>query len=134
MRIKIKNYVMRWTLVFVALFLSINGLRGKVISTQRQPQQVQIQPQVRPGQGQREIQQSLPRFNRFTQIEAYFQVPKLRELVTKTFKGNFEVVRYMDVISRMMAKEAEYRDTHWAFYHGITNVWTVPQEYLYKAL
>lgn len=70
---------------------------------------------------------------KFTQTEAYFEVPKLRDLVTKTFYGDFEPVKHMDIVSRVMAREAEFRDTHWAFYHGLTNDWTVWQD-AYKEL
>ena len=70
--------------------------------------------------------------NRFTQTEAYFQVPDLRSAVAKEFTGPFEVVRYMDIVSRVMAKEAEFRNSHWVFYHGISNVWTVWQDTLTK--
>ena len=38
----------------------------------------------------------------------------------------------MGVVSRMMAKEAELKKTHWAFYHGIINEWTVWQDTLTK--
>ena len=69
---------------------------------------------------------------RFTQIEAYFQQSSLRELVTREFKHDFEVVRHMGIVSRMMAKEAEFKKTHWAFYHGIINEWTVWQDTLTK--
>lgn len=64
----------------------------------------------------------------FTQTEAYFQVPKLRTLVTETFHSDFEPVKHMDIVSSVMVKEAELRDTHWAFYHGTTNVWTLWQD------
>lgn len=69
----------------------------------------------------------------FTQTEAYFQVPKLRKLVTEEFTGYFKVVEHMDVVSSIMAKEAELRKSHWAFYHGVDNIWTVPQD-LYTKL
>jgi len=69
-----------------------------------------------------------PSKEQFTQTEGYLQVPKLRAAVTKEFTGSAEVVKHMDIVSRVMAKEAELRNTHWAFYHGISNVWTVWQD------
>lgn len=66
--------------------------------------------------------------NRFTQTEGYFQVPALRNLVTDTFSGSFEPVKHMDIVSRVMAKEAQFKNSHWAFYHGTSNIWMVPQD------
>src|SRR5213595_415215 len=43
--------------------------------------------------------------NRFTQTEAYFQIPSLREMVTNTF----QVVPYMNIVSRIMSNEARMR-------------------------
>jgi len=65
----------------------------------------------------------------FTQTEAYFQIPDLREAVTKTF----QVVPYMSLVSRIMANEGRLRNTHWAFYHTTSNVWRVVQD-LYTEL
>jgi hypothetical protein len=65
---------------------------------------------------------------KYTQTQAYLEVPKLRELVTNSFGGDFQPVKHMDIISRVMAVEADLRDTHWAFYHGVSNVWTVWQD------
>ena len=67
--------------------------------------------------------------NRFTQTEAYFQIPSLREMVTNTF----QVVPYMNIVSRIMSNEARMRQTHWAFYHGISHAWRVVQD-LHTAL
>jgi len=71
--------------------------------------------------------------NNFTQTEAYFQIPTLRSLVADTFVDSFAVVNHMDIISQVMAAEAELRKTHWAFYHGQSNLWIVPQD-LYTEL
>jgi hypothetical protein len=65
---------------------------------------------------------------KFTQTEAYLQDEKLRTAVLKTFYGDYEPVKHMDLVSRVMAKEAEMRDTHWAFYHGLDNAWNVWQD------
>lgn len=95
---------------------------------------IQKDQEVKAGIDKRPLQEveALTGAARFTQTEAYFQQPQLRELVTKEFKHDFEVVRHMAVVSRMMAKEAEFSKTHWAFYHGINNEWTVWQDTLTK--
>ena len=70
---------------------------------------------------------------KYAQTEAYLQRPELRKLVTDKFYDDFAVVNHMDIVSRVMAGEAELRDTHWAFYHGVSNIWTVWQD-TYTAL
>lgn len=70
---------------------------------------------------------------KYTQTEAYLQRPELRKLVTDKFYDNFAIVNHMDIVSRVMVGEAELRDTHWAFYHGVSNIWTVWQD-TYTAL
>jgi len=66
--------------------------------------------------------------NRFTQTEAYFQIPELRDLVMR----KYDIVPYMNVISQMLANEGRYRDTHWAFYHGSPGKWRVAQDLFTK--
>ncbi|HSC25097.1 MAG TPA: hypothetical protein VLB80_02670 [Candidatus Babeliales bacterium] len=77
-------------------------------------------------------EESIETQTKFTQTEAYFQVPTLRKMVTEEFTGTFEVVRYMNIVSRCMAKEAEFRQGHWAFYHTMSNAWIVWQDTLTK--
>ena len=71
--------------------------------------------------------------DQYTQTEGYFQLPALSQKVTEWYTGDFQVVRYMDVVSRIMVKEAQFRNSHWAFYHGHTSDWMVPQD-LYTML
>lgn len=67
--------------------------------------------------------------NTYTQTEGYFQIPAMRELVMNTFDdGSYKPIYHMDVISRVIAKEAALNDTHWVFYHAHVNDWILPQE------
>lgn len=89
-----------------------------------------IQPATPPAV-QRQPMKAVPlvkKHEKLTQTQAYFQIPKLKDLVLSKFSGEYEPVKHMDLVSRVMAKEAEYRDTHWAFYHGTINMWSVWQD------
>lgn len=116
----------------------------------RQPQRAPTATAQQPQPATRQIQPAAPatsqmqfsnvslikKRERFTQTEAYLQNPKLRQNILDTFKDKYaayEPVRHMDIVSRAMAKEAEFRDTHWCFYHGISNEWNVWQD-VYAAL
>ncbi len=101
------------------------------------PQAPQVKPAGKP-QAQAQVQpaKSVPlvkTHEKYTQTQAYLMRPELVNLVTKSYNGNFSIVNHMDVVSRVMAAEAELRDTHWALYHGVTNTWTVWQD-TYTAL
>lgn len=89
---------------------------------------VRQQAQAAPVATQVQLPKITPRHEKYTQMEAYLESDKLRQLITKEYYGNFEVVKHMDLVSRVIAAEAELRDTHWAFYHGTTNDWTVWQD------
>ena len=102
-------------------------------ATVQQPAQPKIRIQIRESAQQVRTEPLAKSHERFTQTEAYLQSSELREKVTKTFTGDRQVVRHMDVVSRVMAKEALFRDTHWAFYHGANSSWTVSQD-LYTKL
>jgi hypothetical protein len=67
--------------------------------------------------------------NRYSQTEAYFQIPAMRELVFETFnESNYKPVYHMDIISRVMSREASLNNKYWAFYHGHINDWMLPQD------
>lgn len=51
----------------------------------------------------------------YTQTQAHVRIKKIRELIQANFKD--QVVPYFDIISRMVTKEAELKDTHYVFYH-----------------
>lgn len=92
---------------------------------------VPVSPTPTPTIAQKQPARTIPlikKHERFTQTQAYFQVPKLTKLVLDKFHSDFEPVQHMDLVSRVMAKEAELRDTHWAFYHGTFNTWSVWQD------
>jgi hypothetical protein len=66
-------------------------------------------------------------FNRapdvYTQTQAHAQIKRLRTLILENFgdKSRFKkdkVVPFFDIISRMVTKEAELKDTHYVFYHA----------------
>lgn len=59
----------------------------------------------------------------YTQTQAHVQIKKLRALIQDNFgdKSRFKsdkVVPFFDIISRMVTKEAELKDTHYVFYHA----------------
>lgn len=89
---------------------------------------VKPQTQAAPVATQVQLPKITPRHEKYTQMEAYLESDKLRQLITEKYYGNYEVVKHMDLVSRVIAAEAELRDTHWAFYHGTTNDWTVWQD------
>jgi hypothetical protein len=66
----------------------------------------------------------------YTQTQAHFQSKKTRELIQENYKK--QVVPYFDVISRVIAKEVEFKNSHWAFYHGTSQKWMVWQDVLTK--
>jgi hypothetical protein len=58
----------------------------------------------------------------------------LRELVLETFnEASYKPVYHMDIISRVMAKEAQLKGNYWVFYHGTINDWILPQD-IFKEL
>lgn len=66
---------------------------------------------------------------RFVQTEAHLQLPYVRELIAK----NYKVEPYLDTISTVIANEARYKDTHYAFYNTTSNMWRLAQD-LYTRL
>jgi hypothetical protein len=68
--------------------------------------------------------------DKYTQSEAHLSLSKIRVLVQKTYP---DALNYLNFIISVLAKEGKYKDTHYAFYHGVTNDWRVPQD-LYRKL
>lgn len=66
----------------------------------------------------------------YTQTQAHLQLNKVRELIQEKYKN--DVVPYFDVISRVITKEVEFKNSHWAFYHGTSQKWMVWQDVLTK--
>ncbi|HLJ30958.1 MAG TPA: hypothetical protein VKU36_00840 [Candidatus Babeliales bacterium] len=69
--------------------------------------------------------------DRFTQTEAHLYLPKMRDLINKEYKD--EVIPYLNIISAIVANEAEHKDTHYAFYNTTPNMWRLAQD-LYTRL
>ena len=67
--------------------------------------------------------------DRFTQTEAHLYLAKIRRLIAK----NYRVEEYLNVISTVVAKEAKYKNTHYAFYNTTSNMWRLAQD-LYTRL
>ncbi|HXW86013.1 MAG TPA: hypothetical protein VEK38_01580 [Candidatus Bathyarchaeia archaeon] len=65
----------------------------------------------------------------YTQSEAHLLSKNIRKEITK----NFKIIPYLNIISAALAKEGEFKDTHYAFYHGLSNEWRVPSD-IYKKL
>ena len=59
----------------------------------------------------------------YTQTQAHAQIKKMRELIQENFKN--QVVPHFDIISRMVTKEAELKDTHYVFYQTTATMLTV---------
>lgn len=74
--------------------------------------------------------QSKPSSDLYTQTQAHLQLNKVRESIQEEYKN--DVVPYFDVISRVITKEVEFKNTHWAFYHGTSQKWMVWQDVLTK--
>jgi hypothetical protein len=69
--------------------------------------------------------------DKFTQTEAHLHLPAIRTLIEKNYSG--KVIPYLNMISTIIANEALYKDTHYAFYHGTTNERRLQQDF-YKLL
>ena len=67
--------------------------------------------------------------DKFTQTEALLNLANIRELITK----NYKVEPYLDTVSTVIANEARYRNTHYAFYNTTSNMWRLSQD-LYTRL
>ncbi|HSC25096.1 MAG TPA: hypothetical protein VLB80_02665 [Candidatus Babeliales bacterium] len=66
--------------------------------------------------------------DRFTQSEAHMSLPEIQKLIA----SHYNIKPYQKIIDTMLAQEKKYSDDY-VFYHGIDNVWRVPQD-LYTRL
>jgi len=64
----------------------------------------------------------------FTQSQAHMSVPEVKKLIAATY----DTKPYKSLIEAVLAREKEYADDY-VFYHGVDNVWRVPQD-LYTRL
>lgn len=65
----------------------------------------------------------------YTQSQAQVSLPHIRKLIAQ----NYTTTPYLNIISAALAKEGIFKRTHYVFYHGVDNVWRVPQD-LYRKL
>src|SRR5579862_406154 len=62
----------------------------------------------------------------YTQSQAQLQLKTVRTLIKDNFSD--KVVPYFDIISRMITKEAELKNSHYVFYHAASSVTAVQSD------
>ncbi len=67
--------------------------------------------------------------DKYTQSEAHLSLRHIRELITRTYN----IEPYLNIVSSCIAREGELKQSHYVFYHGLRNIWRVPQD-LYRKL
>lgn len=65
----------------------------------------------------------------FTQSEAHMSLPEIKKLISSTY----DTKPYQKMIDTILAREREYKDDYYVFYHCADNAWRVPQD-LYTRL
>lgn len=65
--------------------------------------------------------------DRFTQTEAHLFLQPVRELIQQYYAKN-DLAPHLDVVSAAIANEAEYKNTHYAFYNTTPNAWRLAQD------
>jgi hypothetical protein len=60
-------------------------------------------------------------------------IPKKGELVAPVKTPNEMVTPYLNIVAKVIDREVEFKKTHYAFYHGMSNAWRVIQDF-YKQL
>jgi hypothetical protein len=68
-------------------------------------------------------------FDKFTQSQAHMSVPEIKKLID----AKYNIKPYQEMIDTIMGREVEYKDGYYVFYHGMKNLWYVPQD-LYTRL
>ncbi len=68
--------------------------------------------------------------DKYTQTEALMSLPFIQDLVKKNYP---DYQKYSKIIDGCKAKEKQFKNSHYVFYHGQDNQWRVPQD-LYKQL
>lgn len=59
----------------------------------------------------------------FTQSQAHMSLPEIKKLIAATY----DIKPYQKLIDAILAREKEYANDY-VFYHGLDNVWRVPQD------
>jgi len=80
------------------------------------------------GQVKRSVSLALPVADKFTQSQAQMSVPEIKKLI----ETKYDTKKYKNIIDAILAREKEYKDDD-VFYHGMDNMWRVPQD-LYTKL
>ncbi len=76
--------------------------------------------------------------NKYTQTEAHLHLGKIRKLIKTRYDDTIKsdekpLEMYLDTIAATLAKEGEFKKTHYVFYHGQTIEWRILQD-LYRKL
>lgn len=103
------------------------GIENKQISVNQQAlQKEQIKQEKRDNIDNRSIAEvvAATTSDRFTQTEAHLQLPEVRKLIEK----NYQVEPYLNLIATVLANEAKFKDTHYAFYNTTPNEWRLAQD------
>lgn len=67
--------------------------------------------------------------DKFTQSQAHMSVPEIKKLIDT----KYNIKPYQKMIDAIIGREIEYKDDYDVFYHGMNNLWYVPQD-LYTRL
>jgi len=67
--------------------------------------------------------------DRFTQSQAHMSLPEIKKIIA----SKYNIKPYEDMLVSMMNREKEFKDDYYVFYHGMKNIWRIPQD-LYTRL
>jgi hypothetical protein len=67
--------------------------------------------------------------DKFTQSQAHMSLPEIKKLID----AKYNIKPYQKMIDAILAREKQYKDNYYVFYHGMNNLWYVPQD-LYTRL
>ncbi len=67
--------------------------------------------------------------DKFTQSQAHMSLPEIKKLIDTKYNTK----PYQKMIDAIIGREKEFKDDYYVFYHGMKNVWYVPQD-LYTRL
>jgi hypothetical protein len=67
--------------------------------------------------------------DKFTQSQAHMSLPEIKKLID----AKYNIKPYQNMIDAILDREKQYKDNYYVFYHGMNNLWYVPQD-LYTRL
>jgi hypothetical protein len=67
--------------------------------------------------------------DKFTQSQAHMSLPEIKKLID----AKYNIKPYQKMIDAIIDREKQYKDNYYVFYHGMNNLWYVPQD-LYTRL